>query len=256
MKVTVTQLPDEPQALERAFAALAEHTAAAGSELVLLPEMPFYPWLAASKQPDPAAWQAAVEAHAEWLPRLGALGADVVLGSLPVLEGETPHNDAFIWQAGAEVEYAHRKYYLPNEEGFWEATWYRRAAQPTFQAAQAGAARVGFMICSDLWFGEHARGYARQGAHILANPRATEQQSVDKWIAGGRALAVMAGAYCLSANRAGRSQGVDWGGAGWIIDPDGALLATTSEQQPFVSLEIDLARAEAAKASYPRDVKE
>jgi N-carbamoylputrescine amidase len=256
MLVTVTQLPDHPAALESAFADLAAHTQAAGSELVLLPEMPFHPWLAASDQPDPAAWQAAVDAHAEWLPRLATLGAGIVLGSQPVLDGNTPHNDAFIWQPGADLQRPHRKYYLPNEPGFWEATWYRRAAAPRFQAAGAGPVKVGFMICSDIWFGEHARGYARQAIHILANPRATEHQSVDKWIAGGRALAVMAGAYCLSANRADRSHDVHWGGAGWIIDPNGVLLATTSHDQPFVTLEIDLALADAAKSNYPRDIAE
>jgi N-carbamoylputrescine amidase len=113
------------------------------------------------------------------------------------------------------------------------------------------------MICSDLWFGEHARGYARQGIHILANPRATEAQSLEKWIAGGTALAVMSGAYCISSNRAGAGQGeVSFAGGGWVIDPDGKLLARTSEAQPFVTVEIDPARAEAAKHTYPRDVKE
>ncbi len=113
------------------------------------------------------------------------------------------------------------------------------------------------MICSDLWFAEHARGYARQGVHILANPRATERSSVDKWIAGGRAIAVMSGAFCLSSNRAGAGQGgVEFGGGGWVIDPNGNLLGLTTDAQPFVTVEIDPALAEAAKKTYPRDVKE
>lgn len=256
MNVTVTQLPDNPADLEAAFADLVAHTQAANSDLVLVPEMPFYPWLAHTNHVDPAAWQAAVDAHTEWLPRLSALGASVVLGSQPVLDSGTPHNDAFIWTSESGASFAHRKYYLPNEPGFWEATWYRRGATPRFQAADAGPAKVGFMICSDLWFGEHARGYARQGVHILANPRATERASVDKWLAGGRSVAAMSGAYCLSANRAGQSHGFQWGGAGWIIDPDGEVLATTSNNQPFVTLEIDLFRAETAKSTYPRDLQE
>jgi N-carbamoylputrescine amidase len=256
MKVTATQLPDEPQALENAFADLAKHVKLEGSQLVLLPEMPFYPWMATTNKVNPAIWQAAVDAHEEWLPRLAALGADFVLGSRPVLDNGVPHNDAFIWQQDKGTRFAHRKYYLPDEDGFWEATWYRRADEPLFQAAQAGAAKVGFMICSDLWFGEHARGYARQGIHLLANPRGTPRGSVDKWLAGGRALAVMSGAYCVSSNRSGKSQGIEWGGTGWIIDPDGEVLATTSDAQPFVTVEIDLANAEGAKKTYPRDVKE
>ena len=256
MKVTVVQLPDQPKELEAAFAELIDHVKAKGSQLVLMPEMPFYTWLPNTNKVDPALWQAAVDAHEAWLPRLSALDADFVLGSRPVLENGTPHNDAFIWQQGNGARFAHRKYYLPNEDGFWEASWYRRADEPRFQAAQAGDVKVGFMICSDLWFGEHARGYARQGIHLLANPRGTPRASVDKWLAGGRALAVMSGAYCISSNRAGKSSGIQWAGTGWIIDPDGDVLATTSDSQPFVTVDIDLNKAEEAKKTYPRDVKE
>lgn len=255
--VTVVQFPDDTAALETAFAALIEHTKRAKPDLVLLPEMPFYPWVGYTDQVDPAQWQAAVDAHEEWLSRLPALGASVVLGSRPVLDADTPHNDAFIWQKEAGTQFAHRKHYLPNEPGFWEATWYRPSAAPTFKAGTAGDLKVGFMICSDLWFGEHARGYARQGVHILANPRATEAQSVEKWIAGGKAIAVMSGAYCLSSNRAGRGLGgVSFGGGGWVIDPDGNLLARTTDTEPFVTVAIDPGKAEAAKKTYPRDVLE
>jgi N-carbamoylputrescine amidase len=256
MRITATQLPDQPKELESAFAKLIDHAKAEGSQLVLLPEMPFYPWMAATNKVDPAVWQAAVDAHEEWMPRLSALGADYVLGSRPVLENGIPHNDAFIWHSDSGAKFAQRKYYLPDEDGFWEATWYRRADEPRFQAAQAGEAKVGFMVCSDLWFGEHARGYARQGIHLLANPRGTPRGSVDKWLAGGRALAVMAGAYCISSNRSGASQGIQWGGTGWIIDPDGEVLTTTSDANPFVTVEIDLHAADDAKKTYPRDVKE
>ena len=37
-----------------------------------------------------------------------------------------------------------------------------------------------------------------------------------------------------------------------VIDPDGTVLATTSASTPFVTLDVDLAYAEAAKHSYPR----
>lgn len=256
LKVTVTQLPDQLEALIESFEALVEHVQSEKSNLVLLPEMPFYPWLAASETVDPDLWQAAVEAHKEWMPRLASLGADIVLGSRPILEGSTPHNDAFVWQSGGKINFAHRKYYLPDEAGFWEASWYRRAEQPSFQAVELEQLIIGFMICSDLWFGEHARSYARQGTHILANPRATEIGSIEKWLAGGRAAAVMSGAYCLSSNRMGKNEVITWGGMGWVTDPDGEVLALTSAEEPFVSVKIDLERAEAAKQSYPRYVKE
>ena len=100
-----------------------------------------------------------------------------------------------------------------------------------------------------------AREYATQGVHLLVCPRATPAPTTDKWIAGGRAAAVVAGAYCLSSNFNGFCcPELDFGGTGWIIGPDGDLLGLTSAQKPYLSLEIDPAAAEAAKKTYPRYV--
>ena len=66
MKVTVSQLPDQPEALVESFEALVGHVKNESSELVLLPEMPFYPWLAESDSVDESTWKAAVDAHEEW----------------------------------------------------------------------------------------------------------------------------------------------------------------------------------------------
>ena len=78
----------------------------------------------------------------------------------------------------------------------------------------------------------------------------------ENWIAAGKSAAIVAGAYCLSSNQS-RPAGVlpDMGGAGWVIDPDGSLLALTSATEPFVTVAIDLAYADSAKATYPRYLK-
>lgn len=91
----------------------------------------------------------------------------------------------------------------------------------------------------------------------FANPPSTERASVEKWIAGRRAMAVMSGAYCISSNRVGPCRGgFEFGGGGWVADPDGNLLARTTDAEPFVTVEIDPAKAETAKKTYPRDLKE
>jgi N-carbamoylputrescine amidase len=229
---------------------LVEHISGEQSEIVLLPEMPFYPWVAAAERFDHQRWEAAVEAHETWLARLSELAPATVLGSRPTAQRR---NEGFVWDGS--YRQVHDKVYLPEEEGFWEATWYERG-EMEFAAAETGAMKVGFTICTEMWFTEHARGYARQGIHLLACPRATEKSTVDKWIAGGRAAAVMAGAYCLSSNRGGEGSGVSWGGSGWIIDPDGMVLGTTSSDAPFITLDLNLERAVSAKGTYPRYLSE
>ncbi len=114
------------------------------------------------------------------------------------------------------------------------------------------------MICTDLWFTQHARAYGQDGVHIVANPRATERYSRPKWLVGGQAVAIVSGAYCLSSNLVGpkMESGLELGGMGWVIDPDGQVLGKTSDEQPFLTLEIDLQIAEQAKITYPRYVLE
>ncbi len=255
MKVTVCQLPDPPGGFEEAWEGLCAHTRDSRPQLVLMPEMIFHPWVGWRDVVDLSAWEAAVRSHDEWMNRLDELGVPYVAGSRPITsEGGTRHNRAFVWHDG-EVADGHDKYYLPDEPGFWEATWYQ-PGDGSFEPQEVGGLTAGFMICTDMWFSEHARAYSRAGAHLLLAPRATEASTRDKWLAGGRAAAVMAGAYCLSSNREGRSNGVSYGGMGWVADPDGLVLAKTSSESPFVTVDIDTELAVRAKETYPRYVRE
>jgi N-carbamoylputrescine amidase len=184
---------------------------------------------------------------------LAELGARIVVGTAPRQVGNRRHNIAYIWQADSGLRWDHQKTYLPNDEGYWEANWYDRAPID-FQAARVDGVTLGLMICTEIWFMQHAREYGRSGIHLLLNPRSTPLHSNDKWLAGGRTSAVVSGAYCLSSNHAGRIDDMELGGCGWICDPDGHVLATTNDDRPFVTIEIDLHCAETAKRSYPRYV--
>lgn len=255
MRISVCQLPNDTKGLNDAWTRLAAHTRSAQSDLVLLPEMPFFPWLAASDRPDPKRWQQSVEAHHQWIDRLFELGVAVVLGTQPVVRNGVCYNDGFVWSAQNGATRAHTKYYLPDEAGFWEATWYRRG-EKAFETIRCGNACIGFLICTELWFSGHARTYGQKGAHIIVCPRATPAASADMWLVGGRSAAVVSGAYCISSNLTGpNGPDLDFGGMGWIIEPQaGGVLGTTSGQEPFITMELDLRLAERAKATYPRYV--
>ena len=215
--------------------------------------MSFAPWFCADPAPDAAIWNDAVARHAHWLARLHELGSPIVAGTAPRFVAGERLNVAFVWSAAAGLRWDHAKTYLPNDAGFWEANWYSRAPVD-FHARSIGKLRIGFMICTEMWFLEHARNYGKAGVQLLLLPRSTPRGTNDKWLAGGRTAAVVSGAYCLSSNHAGCAGDMTLGGCGWICDPDGAVMATTDADAPFVTLELDLARADAAKATYPRYV--
>jgi N-carbamoylputrescine amidase len=250
VRVTVCELRTKPSDLEQDWTGLVAHVAAQSSDLVVLPEMGFAPWFAGQRPGPQQAWDASVAAHAEWVGRLGELGA-AVIGTRPVDRPEGRRNEAYAASASGPVRRLHDKSYLPDEDGFWEASWYDRG-DGDHEVVELDGLRVGVLVCTEMWFLEHARAYGRAGAQVVATPRVTPAYSLDKWLAGGRACAVVSGAWSLSSN----SAEPEHGGLGWAIDPEGVVVATTSREQPWVTVEVDLAAADAAKAAYPRYVPE
>ena len=251
MKVTVTQLGDDREEFADQWRKLARHVKGSSSDVVLLPEMPFSSWFCAAPKFDPKVWRRVVEEHRRWMERLGELGAPVVLGTSPLNQGRKRHNVGFVWTPKG-VEWVQRKNYPPNERGFYEATWYQRGDR-RFKEFEVGRLKGGFMICSDIWSMSNARALGKGGAHLIATPRATGKGSLEKWLAGGRVASVVSGAYSFSSNRSGMAGEVLFGGMGWAIDPDGMVIGTTSESSPFLTVDVDPKKAEAAKKTYPRD---
>jgi len=255
MKVTVCELPNERRAFEAAWDELVEYVQMQSSELVLLPEMPFYRWLAQAREADPGQWEQAVSAHETWVARLPDLAPATVISTRPVTQNGKRQNMGYVWEPDQGTRDVHAKYYLPDEPGYWEASWYERG-EGDFSLAETSRGRVGFLICTEIWFNTHARDYGKQGMHLLVCPRATPNPTAPKWVVGGQAAAVVSGAYCLSSNLAGVTpEGGDYAGVGWIIEPsEGVVLGLTSPEQPFLTLDIDLAEADRAKQTYPRYV--
>jgi len=257
IKATVCELSSQPEHFEQDWHALVAHVKSEKSDLVVLPEMAFSPWAAWTDEVDPTVWEAAVKAHDQRLPRLEELQPAIAVSSRPVIENGKRFNEGYIWESQTGYQAVHRKYYLPDEPGFWEASWYDRG-DADFTVVTINGIKIGFQLCSELWFGEHARGYAKQGVHILACPRATPQASIHKWIAGGQMAAITSGAFCLSSNHSGgNNQGPQFAGTGWITEAEGGkILGLTSQDNPFLTMEIDLKIAETAKGTYPRYIRE
>ncbi len=253
MKVTVCELIDAPTLLEAQWQQLIAHARANTSELILLPEMPFSRWPCAEPFAAHSAqvWQAAVLEHQQWCERIAGLNIPVAF-TLPVQSAAGRFNRACLI-SGNQLSYGHDKYYLPDEPGFWEASWYSRG-NGDFELLTVGSARLGFLICTEVWFQEHARHYAKRGVNIILNPRANYPEDQDIWQTGNRATAFVSGSYLLSSNLL--PVDADASAGGWVISPDGEVLAQTTAEQPFATVELDLQLAEAAKRRYPCYVAE
>jgi len=250
MRVTVCELPHEARALAAAWAALCEHTRVNASQFVLLPEFAMAEPVWESEHFHAGRWIAAL-AQSDFLRRLPELCVEYVVGTRPANVDGRRLNQGYLWSAAGGVQPLRSKYFLPDQPGNWEATWFERG-DPMFPAFHAGPVSFGLNICTELWALETYAAYAALGVGVLLLPRATSSATARTWLAGGVVAAVRSGAFSVSSNRVDATGPCS--GQGWIIDPGGEILATTSAAEPFATRDLELRKAGEAKETYPRYV--
>lgn len=250
MKVSVCEFPDEATRKMKAWDKLVEYAAVEKPDVVVLPEMPFCEWIFVGEAVDRGLWGNAVAVHEEMIGKFEELACQWVMSSRPVERAGLRLNEAFFWSKASGYQAIRSKWYLPDAPRARETVWFDQGDRD-FSPVECGPLRVGFQLCSEIMFPERAREIGWAGAHLIAQPRAARGSR--RWRAGCEISAVVSGCYVVSANR--RSYDRDWfPGDSWVFSPDAELLAETTAAQPFVSVDIDMAVAERAKTTYPRDL--
>jgi N-carbamoylputrescine amidase len=112
-----------------------------------------------------------VEAHEDGVAALHELGVPVVTGSRSIELGGRRCNEAYVWTAEAGARGVHTKQHIPDSPGYRETTWYERGER-CFEIVDASPLKIGFLICTDVMFNEHARHCVRRGADLIVSPRA------------------------------------------------------------------------------------
>jgi N-carbamoylputrescine amidase len=227
---------------------------AARPDILVTNELPFGPWIAecAAFSPDEA--QRSIRAHEKGLEGLIDLNLPAVISSRPVSNGKRLANEAFVLESGV-VRPLHRKQYFPNEPGWFECEWYRGDASG-FDVAEVLGIKVGVLLCTEAMFNERARAYGRQGASLLVIPRASGA-NIDSWKIAGAMASLVSGAYVVSSNRVGRSEGGTlFGGGGFAYAPQARQLAQTASANPVQTFELDPTIPTFAQREYPCYVPE
>ncbi|MES2749968.1 MAG: carbon-nitrogen hydrolase family protein [Pseudomonadota bacterium] len=251
MKLSICEFPDEAAHKRKAWDALVEHVAAEKPDIVVLPEMPFCDWIFVGDTVDLDAWRNAMNRHDEMIGKFGDLACRWVMSSRPVEREGRRLNEAFLWSAASGYQAIRSKWYLPNLPVATESIWFDQGDR-NFSPAPCGPLRVGFKLCSEIMFPEHAREIGFANAHLIAHPRATG--SSKKWRAAVEMSAITSGCYVASANRRSYDRDLFTGGS-WLLSPEAAILGETTVNRPFVTVEIDISVAERAKTTYPRDLQ-
>ncbi|MET0250747.1 MAG: N-carbamoylputrescine amidase [Novosphingobium sp.] len=235
-----------------AVAALVEHAAGQGAQIVLPPELFAGPYFC--KHEDEALFALArplgESASVRAMQRLAARLRIAIPVSFFERDGHHYYNSLAMIDADGEVLGVYRKSHIPDGPGY-EEKYYFRPGSDGFRVWDVAGTRIGVGICWDQWFPECARAMALMGAELLFYPTAIGSEPYDAdfdtsrmW---RRAMLGHAVSNCMpviAANRIGTEEGGqrfyghsficnEWGdfAADFGCDEAGVLVATLDLQR-------------------------
>lgn len=247
MKICAVEFPDEQNLYARTLEGIAQHVSETNPDLLVLPEMPFAPWVFHADTYDEETWQHTVENHAHWLGQLSTAIPTPIITSRPITRDQKNLNEALYMDHSRDIHSLRAKRYLPNDFPALERVWFHEgeAAGAVFDIQ---GNKFGIQLCSEIMYTETPRKLAENDVDVIVQSRATGDHP--RWRAASLLAASTAGSYVVGANR--RSVERDWfTGGSWVYSPEGELLAETSAATPFVTVEVDLRRVTNAQAEYP-----
>ncbi len=235
---------------------LADKLQAIEAEIFVLNELPFGGWISAGSEFDEDVFKASVAAHDAGVAALETLGVPNVLGSRLTVQNGVRVNCGFLWTKDEGLKDFYTKQHVPSSPGYWESTWYGSGPR-TNPVIEVAGLKVGMLICTDIMFNEHARGYGRKGADLIVVPRAMPPITRDLFDAAMTMGAVASGCYVASSNRTGvNDMGEAFEGRGCVYNPAGQTVAQTNMFADVTFHDVDTDFARWKQSIYPCDVPE
>ncbi len=202
--------------VEAAHEARARHQA----DLVVFPELALsgYP-------PEDLLFHSGMRRRiAAALERLRAEVRDVaILVGYPEYAGREIFNSAALIRDGVLLA-NHRKQILPNYKVFDEKRYFSAGGAPTL--VELGGARVGLLVCEDIWEPEPARAAAAGGAQLLivinASPYEIHKQRQREAVVGERVREVQL--PVVYANLVGGQDELVFDGYSFVMDAGGEIV--------------------------------
>ncbi|HYK82641.1 MAG TPA: carbon-nitrogen hydrolase [Gemmatimonadales bacterium] len=258
----------DPAVNLRAAVTKVQEAAAAGAQLVCLPEL--FRSLYFAQREDAALFDLAEPVPGPSTEALGTAARQAgVVVIAPVFERRAPglyHNSAAVIDADGRLVGVYRKMHIPDDPAYYEK-FYFAPGDLGFRAFDTRVGRIGTLVCWDQWYPEAARLTALQGASILFYPTAigwhpTERAThgatqLDAWRTIQRSHAIANGCYVAAVNRVGLERsadadGIAFWGSSFLADPFGVIVTEAPPDREAILLgEVDVARIEEVRRGWP-----
>jgi predicted amidohydrolase len=238
-----------------AAAKLVEEAAAAGAELIALPEK----WNLLGEGDRLRAGAEGLDGESlgavrEWASRLRVW---ILAGSIAeAAPGEDRvFNTSVLVDRDGETAAVYRKIHLFDVDVGGVVYRESEHEQPGEEivVADAGGVEIGMTVCYDLRFPELYRILAVRGARLVTVPSAfTFHTGRDHWEVLLRARAIENQVFVLAPNQFGEvPPRYSSYGHSMIVDPWGVVLAQAPDEECFIAADLDLAKQETVRAELP-----
>ena len=253
--VQLTSTHDKDANLERADA-LTRRAAAAGAELVVLPEK----WNVLG---DPEAIRAGAEPldgpALSWARATAReLGIDLVAGSIAEsVEGQDKgaNTSVHVGRDGQDRAIYRKIHMFDVEVGgrHYEESAIETPGDEIVITHTDDGVPLGMSVCYDLRFPELYRVLAVRGARVLLVPSAfTLATTRDHWELLLRARAIENQAFVVAPNQIGEhAPGYRSGGRSMVVDPWGLVLATAADDETIAVADLSLERQDDVRRRLP-----
>lgn len=170
------------------------------------------------------------------------------------------HNSLVVIDADGTLMGTYRKKHIPDDPGFHEK-YYITPGDDDYQVFDTKYAKIGPLICWDQWYPEAARITALKGAELLVYPTAIGtlpdenkkqgQEFVNAWQTMQQSHAIANGCFVASINRVGQEGEISFWGHSFVSAPFGQLQAEAGSDEEILVTEIDLAKIEEQRQTWP-----
>jgi NAD+ synthase len=202
-------------------AILAARRAAAGADLLLVPELQLVGYPTEDLVLKPAFLRETAAAAAALVAATAEPGPAVAFGSIVVRDGKT-YNAVILADEGREL-YVTLKRELPNYGTFDEKRVFTSGPLP--EPCLFKGVKIGFPICEDLWLEDVAAHLAASGAELLLSPNGSpyelDKDDLRRRLFSNRAKSVSLPLAYL--NRVGGQDELAFDGSSMVFNADGEL---------------------------------
>ncbi|AZB72317.1 carbon-nitrogen hydrolase [Synechococcus elongatus] len=272
LRVALAQLAfsDQPAIDRDRVTAAIREAAAAGAELIVLPEIHGGYYFCQTE--DTAQFDRAEPIPGPSTDYYSAIARELsVVLILSLFERRAAglyHNTAVVIERDGTIAGRYRKMHIPDDPAYYEK-FYFTPGDLGFEPIQTSVGKLGVLVCWDQWYPEAARLMALAGADLLIYPTAIgwdpldiaeeQQRQREAWQTVQRGHAIANGIPLLSVNRVGfepspdpAAAGSQFWGSSFIAGPQGEWLAKAGDREPELLIaDLDRDRSEQVRRIWP-----